>query len=101
MRGARPDLFLGLILLRQLPLGPLAGQFAPGAARLLRRAHLRAHRPAARKILPHRLAGADASAARDVRRARALSLSAPASGPINSIGSIVAVAPTPLIFLSA
>src|SRR5476649_1479428 len=69
MRGARPDLFLGLILLRQLPLGPLAGQFAPGATRLLRRAHLRAHRPAARKILPHRLAGADASAARDVRRA--------------------------------
>ena len=41
-----------------------AGQPAPGAARLLRRAHLRARRPAARQVLPHRLARPEAAADR-------------------------------------
>jgi hypothetical protein len=56
VRRAGPDVLLGPRLLRQLPLGPPPGQPAPGAARLLRRAHLRAHRQAPRQVLPHRLA---------------------------------------------
>jgi 6-phosphogluconate dehydrogenase len=43
-------------LLRRLPLGAPSGQPAPGPARLLRCAHLRARRPAAGEILPPRLA---------------------------------------------
>src|SRR5262249_49801500 len=42
---------------RRLPQRALAGEPAPGPARLLRRPHLRAHRPAARQILPHQLDG--------------------------------------------
>ena len=42
-------------LLRRLPQRTPAGQPAAGAARLLRRAHLRAHRPTARQVLPHQL----------------------------------------------
>ena len=45
MRRARPDLQRVAGLLRRLPLGPPAGQPPPGPARLLRRPHLRAHRP--------------------------------------------------------
>ena len=51
-------------LLRRLPLRRAAGQPAPGPARLLRRPHLRAHRPAARQVLPHRLARPDRPQAR-------------------------------------
>src|SRR4029077_13143814 len=70
MRRRRADVQLGALVLRQLPLGPPPGQPAPGAARLLRRAHLRARRPAARQVLPRRLAGAHAPAARRLSRAR-------------------------------
>src|SRR6185503_8449408 len=45
-------------VLRRLPRGPAAGQPAAGAARLLRRAHLRKARQAARRVLPHQLDGA-------------------------------------------
>ena len=62
-------------LLRQLSRGAAAGQPAAGAARLLRRPHLRAHRQAGRRDVPHRLAGghrsipadADAALLRHVR----------------------------------
>ena len=46
---------LGPGVLRRLPQRPAAGQPAPGPARLLRRPHLRASRPAARPVLPHQL----------------------------------------------
>jgi hypothetical protein len=42
-------------VLRRLPHGAAAGEPAAGAARLLRRAHLRARRQAARRVLPHQL----------------------------------------------
>ena len=45
----------GAGLLRRLPQRAAAGQPAPGPARLLRRAHLRARRQAARRVLPHQL----------------------------------------------
>ena len=54
-RRRRPRLQRLPRLLRQLPLGRLAGQPAPGPARLLRRAHLRTDRQARR--LPHRVDG--------------------------------------------
>ena len=47
----------GARLLRRVPGRPAAGQPAPGPARLLRRAHVRAHRQAARPVLPHELDG--------------------------------------------
>ena len=47
---------LGARLFRRLPLDAAAGQPDPGAARLFRRPHLRAGRPAGQ--LPHRLVGA-------------------------------------------
>ena len=45
----------GARVLRRLPRRPPARQPAPGAARLLRRPHLRARRPATRTVLPHQL----------------------------------------------
>ena len=62
-----PDLQLGPRLLRQLPDRTPAAEPAPGPARLLRRPHLRAHRQAPRRVLPHRLAGQGSSRAEDVR----------------------------------
>ena len=50
-----PAMSHGPGLLRRLPHRPAAGQPAPGPARLLRRPHLRAHRQAARPVLPHQL----------------------------------------------
>ena len=50
-----PAMTLGPGLLRRLPLRPAARQPAAGPARLLRRPHLRAHRQAARPVLPHQL----------------------------------------------
>ena len=52
-RHRRAGARLGAGLLRRLPLGPPAGQPDPGAARLLRRPHLRADRPVGQ--LPQRL----------------------------------------------
>jgi 6-phosphogluconate dehydrogenase len=45
----------GLELLRSISLRRVAGQPAPGAARLFRRPHLRARGQAARRVLPHQL----------------------------------------------
>ena len=50
-----PAYRVGAGLLRQLPLGEAAREPPAGAARLLRRPHLRARRQAARPVLPHRL----------------------------------------------
>ena len=55
--GAHPgpgDRF-GAGVLRRLPRPAASGEPAPGAARLLRRAHLRARGQAARRVLPHEL----------------------------------------------
>ena len=50
-----PAMTSALAYLRRLPLRPAARQPAPGPARLLRRPHLRARRPAPRPVLPHQL----------------------------------------------
>jgi hypothetical protein len=56
-RHSRARPLLGLVLLRRVPLRAPAGQPAPGPARLLRRAHLRAPRPTAREVLSYELDG--------------------------------------------
>src|SRR5262249_46183401 len=61
-----PGLRLGAFLLRRVPERRPTGVARAGAARLLRRAYLRADRRAARPALPHRLAGLEAPAARSV-----------------------------------
>ena len=55
VRRSHAGLLHGAGVLRRLSHGASAGQPAAGAARLLRRAHLRARRPAARPVLPHQL----------------------------------------------
>jgi 6-phosphogluconate dehydrogenase len=55
-RHPRAGLQRVAVVLRQPAQRAAAGQPAAGAARLLRRAHLRAHRPAARAVLPHAVA---------------------------------------------
>ncbi len=57
-RRAGAGVLDGARLLRRVTAADrLPGQPAPGSARLLRRAHLRAHRQAARPVLPHQLDG--------------------------------------------
>ncbi len=56
-RHPRPRLFDGAGLLRLVPVGTVARQPDPGPAGLLRRPHLRADRPAPRRVLPHQLDG--------------------------------------------
>ena len=56
-RRARARVHDGARVLRRLPQRAAAGQPAAGAARLLRRPHLRARGPAARQVLPHQLDG--------------------------------------------
>ena len=51
------DVLQRAFLLRFLPQRAAAREPASGTARLLRRAHLRAHRQAARRILPFQLDG--------------------------------------------
>ena len=63
--ACRPGVHVGPGVLRRLPRRGAAGEPAAGPARLLRRAHLRARRPASREVLPHRLAGAEAAAVDD------------------------------------
>ena len=83
-----PALRDGARLLRRLPQRAAAGQPAPGAARLLRRAHLRAGRPAARRVLPHELDRARRERhLRHVRRMRhALTSGVPTRVPRSSLG---------------
>ena len=54
-RHSRAGVFVGIELLRQLPLRYAVGQHAAGAARLLRRPHLSARRPGRR--VSYRMAG--------------------------------------------
>ena len=60
-RRARAGFLERAGLLRRLPVGAPSRQPPPGPARLLRRSHLRARGPAARQVLPRRLAKPEAA----------------------------------------